>query len=63
MRKEGAAAKKRRLGRNLTARDESQSVNEKDGWVFDDLDCDVLEEESIRRSIRRQIHCMRSRTD
>ncbi len=38
---------------NLT--DDSKSVNENDGWVFDDLACNVLEDASVRRSISRQI--------
>lgn len=39
---------------NLT---DSRSVNENDGWVFDDLAFHVLEEESVRRSISGRIRC------
>lgn len=44
--------------RSMNLTDDSKSVNENDGWVFDDLARNVLEEESIRRSISRHIHCM-----
>lgn len=49
--------------RSMNLSDDSKSVNENDGWVFDDLACNVLEEESVRRSISRQIRCMCRWTD
>lgn len=49
--------------RSMNLTDDSKSVNENDGWVFDDLACNVLEEESVRRSISRQIHCTCRWTD
>ena len=47
----------------MNATDDSKSVNENDRWVFDDFACNHPKEESVRRSIRRQVDCMCGKTD